>query len=482
VTEGEGDEIVDAQTVVPPSVRLVPRAGDREDSVEAFLEKSEDVISIPLARPGSAAPSAPARAPAPAAPADPLGWEEELESLNLKSGEDEIVGRRGLKSATAAAPAGGDMDLAELLGDPIGSLSDDPVPAPEPAASAETPAEPPPAAPSSFEEPAMDPVVAEEHVAVRRAFTRPSVARSRARELAPAAPARQRSSVSPTMFAMLGVVILAGAAAVWWFVYQPRIAAAQAAAPPAGDPPAGSADRGPGSGPIPTPLGSTSRQPAEPAASGAEVAAAVPEEAPADARVAPAGPGSDDAGSAGSAEPAPARPRPSAEALRREAVQHMSDGRRLMAAGKWQEARTALAAALALDPVNFECKELLDRVQVKVDEEVKVTRDLDEARRAFADKDYQAALWKLYRLPRDPRLGDIERYIRNAWYNWAVVGLKGGDATDARQKLAEVLSADPGDEDAQKLLDVAERYSSRAKDRVYYSFADNLKLRAFDQE
>jgi len=153
-----------------------------------------------------------------------------------------------------------------------------------------------------------------------------------------------------------------------------------------------------------------------------------------------------------------------------------------MTAQKWQEARAELAAALALDPVNFECKEMLDQVQAKVDEEVKVTRDLDEAKHAFADKDYQACLWKLYRLPRDPRLGDIDLYIRNAWFNWAVVGLKGGDATDARQKLSEVLTADPGDAEAKKMLDVAERYSSRAKDRVFYSFTDTLRFRAFDQK
>jgi predicted Zn-dependent protease len=168
--------------------------------------------------------------------------------------------------------------------------------------------------------------------------------------------------------------------------------------------------------------------------------------------------------------------------LRREAARHLADGRRLMAGEKWQEARAELAAALALDPVNFECKEMLDQVQAKVDEEVKVTRDLDEARRAFADKDYQGALWKLYRLPRDPRLGNIDVYIRNAWFNWAVVGLKGGDATDARQKLTEVLTVDPGDAEAKKMMDVADRYSSRSKDRVFYSFTDSLRFRAFDQK
>jgi hypothetical protein len=299
----------------------------------------------------------------------------------------------------------------------------------------------------------------------------------------PASPPRDRPrlSVPPMIFAILGVVILAGAGAVWWFVYQPKTAAAQVNAPPAGDPPANRASADAGGGPIPTPLGSTSRQPAQPAGDEASVAGVAAATHPSE--TAPA-PGAAPADARGAVEPVPAPgpARPSPEELRREATRHLADGRRLMAAEKWQEARAELAAALALDPVNFECKEMLDQVQAKVDEEVKVTRDLDEARRAFTDKDYQGCLWKLYRLPRDPRLGNIDVYIRNAWYNWAVVGLKGGDATDARQKLTEVLTVDPGDGEAKKMLDVAERYSSRAKDRLFYSFTDTLRSRAFDQK
>jgi hypothetical protein len=160
----------------------------------------------------------------------------------------------------------------------------------------------------------------------------------------------------------------------------------------------------------------------------------------------------------------------------------MAMGRRFQAESKWPEARGEFAAAFALDPVNFECKELLDQMQAKVDEDTKVRAGLEEAKHAFADKDYQGALWKLYRLPKDPRLGNVDLYIRNCWFNWAIIGLKGGDATDAKQKLTETLSADPDDADAQKLMDVAERYSSRSKDRVYYSFVDTLRFRAFDQK
>ena len=102
-------------------------------------------------------------------------------------------------------------------------------------------------------------------------------------------------------------------------------------------------------------------------------------------------------------------------------------------------------------------------------------------KKLYADKDYENALRKLYRLPRDKGLGDIDLYIRNAWYNWAVVLLKAGNARDAQQKLSESLTLDPDDASALKLQEVSERYTNRAKDRVYYAFTDSLALRALDQ-
>jgi tetratricopeptide (TPR) repeat protein len=477
------EEVVEARTVVAPAVRRVPRDA-QSPSVEEFLAGADKAESIPLAkapakpaasRPGAVTPSPTSYTKTP----DP-SWEEELESLNMKSGEHDLVGHTASRNPTIAGEAG-DVDLSSLLGDEMGDLQAGPPPATPAAHAAARTAEPRPAtAPPALDEPAPS-------VDALLEATSPHLA------LDPPPRKRARVTIPPMMFAGLGVVILVAAAGVWWFVYQPKNAAAQAVLPPAGNPPADQVPARRSTGPIPTPMASTSRQPpptapapddegGAPESGAPDTGTTAPTTAPAAVIATVVEPGPAAAAPPSVAPPPPPKPVRSAAELRAEVAQHMALGRRFQAESKWQEARGEFAAAFALDPVNFECKELLDHMQAKVDEDTKVRGGLDEAKRAFADKDYQGALWKLYRLPRDPRLGNIDLYIRNAWFNWAIVGLKGGDATDAKQKLTETLSADPDDADAQKLMDVAERYSARAKDRAYYSFVDTLRFRPFDQK
>jgi hypothetical protein len=314
---------------------------------------------------------------------------------------------------------------------------------------------------------------------------------------APPPEPRSRASL-PTYFALLGLVLVVAGGAAWWFFFQPRTAAGRTATPPAGSPPSASSGLQPGgnSGPIPTPIGSTSKQPIQPLHPQEQAPAPGATDPSGDARQVP----SPAAGAQVVPAPSPATAAPDAaspdapaaapeivvrpkspEDLKHEVARHMADGKRFAALEKWREARSEFASALALDPVNFECKELLDQTQTHVDQELKVQKELDEAKQAFNDKDYQGALWKLYRLPKSPVIGNVDLYIRNAWFNWAVVGLKGGDATDARQKLTEVLSADPSDAEAQKLQEIAVRYASKPKDHIYYSFVDTLHFRVFNQ-
>jgi hypothetical protein len=53
---------------------------------------------------------------------------------------------------------------------------------------------------------------------------------------------------------------------------------------------------------------------------------------------------------------------------------------------------------------------------------------------------------------------------------------------DARQKLQEVLSVDADDAEAAKMMELATTYSSRPKDRAFYSFVDSLRFRPFDKK
>ena len=526
------DNYVDAATVVPPAVRLVDRKGAQGPSVETLMDQLDDLEKIPLAQPAAKPPAA---TPKPSTPA-PGSWEQELTDLNRKTGQHDLVGHNAAKAPTRKAEPDEDVDLSALLG---GELGDDPE-SPAGAAHRGTEAadEEAPSIPLDMPEPASAPAdAAGDHAldAMPDVDREPPAAAASEEPATPPAEGRSRSNL-PIYFALLGVLILAIGAGVWWFFFQPRAAAGQV--PPASTaPPPSSHNRTPGSeDALPTPMGSTSRQPAQqhtaptaapapgagttpaaggstagvpppatqgaptttgtPAAQGAVPAAAAPASAPGGraASVAAGAPtsASPSAGSApsagataaGAAVPAPsAPPAPrSLEEVKRESARHMAEGKRLMALEKWQEAHAEFANVLALDPMSFESRELLDKTQVKIDQDLKVKKDLDEARHAFEDKDYQGALWKLYRLPHDPRLGDIDLRIRNAWFNWAVVGLKGGDAVDAKQKLTEVLQADPGDADARKMMEVAERYAARPKDRTFYSFVDTLRFRTFDQK
>jgi hypothetical protein len=172
----------------------------------------------------------------------------------------------------------------------------------------------------------------------------------------------------------------------------------------------------------------------------------------------------------------------SPQEVERRIAGHVSRGRRLLAREDWQGVKKEMRAAMALDPFNLQVRDLADRAQAKIDEQEKLLREFGEVRRMFDGKDYQGALWKLYRMPRDPTLGNVDRYINNAWYNWAAVSMKAGNNRDTLEKIDEALATDPKDADARKLRGFAERYEARAKDSLYYAFADAIELRSIDQK
>jgi tetratricopeptide (TPR) repeat protein len=464
----EEPEVVEAKTKVPPTVRLVPRTPPQESSTPS----KKPPASAPVSRPVELDPDLLPKRAAPAE--DPMAWETELAQLNLKEEESDIL-RGGGDDAPAAPADAADAELMSLLDTDLSALTTEPS-----GAAAE-------ASPS--------PVANEEAGPPKPAATKPTLtARTAAAEAREArnpskSPAEPRgTSAVPKYFVLLGVVILALAAAGWWFFFQPRSAGGTGspsapAAPPGGAPSSGGVAA---QGPIPTPMGGGSRQAAQPLRTGPDD----PESQPPGGVRATSRPGAPHAASAGPSPEGverelqgPPKPPPplSPEEIHRKVAAGVAEGRRLMAQQKWKEACDILQAAVALDPLDFQVKEVFDQAQGKLDEETRLRQDFKQAAALFADKDYQNALWKLYRLPRERGLGDLDLYIRNAWFNWAVVALRAGDATDALQKLSETLTVDPEDAEAQKLQGFTQRYANRAKDRLYFGFVENLRFRNMEQ-
>ncbi len=561
------DEVV-AKTIRPPSSRLVPKGPVPAESPEgidkthapAGMVEPPPVVSgqakkapepphssapahagtirgaegphapgaphAPATRPAVARTDPPRRPPTPHAPEPPdtgvpvsdvgedatAAWETELTQLNLKDKERGLLRGTGAK-ATGAPVQPGDMDLMSLMDsgglpgmpgsgmEPPG-LEPESVPLVKGKETTGTPGrrETTKSHPRG-EMPAEAPAVRETPVLATKLRT-PDRPR-------PAAGAPKRgSSLLKVLFFL---IVLTGCGGAAWYVYtQPGLLQrllggggqpGQPVAPPAGSP-SGTVDGG--HGPIPTPIGGTSRQQAASPQPGDGAAVPTPAGGPP--------PGGSDPGAAvlvpgGNARPAAAGPlvgvtgtqapkaslpssepiKPatvpvlSKEEMQRKIASYTADGRRLIGLRKWREARAKLNAVLALDPANIEVKDLADQAQARIDEEQKLQDEFYSTKQLYTEKDYENALRKLYRLPRDKGLGDIDLYIRNAWYNWAVVLMKAGNSKDALAKLSEELTVDPDDAAALRLQEVAEKYTARAKDRTYYAFTEALALRAFDQ-
>jgi tetratricopeptide (TPR) repeat protein len=536
------EEFVEAKTIVPPTVRTAPAPPERPAPARPKGRAAVTQADMKPGPPPAAEPAGPVVVPEPASADEVAAWETELTQLNLKVGERQLLKGTGAR-AGAAEPPEAEADLMSLLDTNLGGPAGTPGGADEASQVKSIPLAGPAAADRPRKaEPAPAPrwtvrksreTLAAEAAAARAAEA--AIVHERARERRRPTPqvARRRSSAGRWLFLLL--LLAAGGGGAWWFYLRPGAtglpeevtallsyirpylrpgtaggagAPQQPVDPPAGSSPGLAADTG--QGPIPTPIGGPGRPAAQDgqgsaldggdaaaagASAGTTAGAAAPGTGAAGPGASGAGSGTGAAGSGTAAAAAPpigvSRPEPIKPAgtppplspveIKRRLAYYSSDGRRLMSQGKLREARAKFNAALALDPANFELKELMDQVQAKLDEEQRLMDDFHSARQFYNDRDYENALRKLYRLPRDKGLGDIDLFIRNAWYNWAVIAAKGGNATDTLKKLDELLQIDPDDAEALKLQEVAEHYLSRAKDRVYYAFTEKLRLRAFEQ-
>jgi tetratricopeptide (TPR) repeat protein len=385
-------------------------------------------------------------------------WEAELAQLDLGP----VEGKPEAESSTAPVPE--PMPLTDLSGDPRALQ-----PPASPAARAGSDAEqsipeqalpdldlehlsgeltrPEPKAPSVAWQDAEPPVRAERPRAVRPARVLPRPER------------RAGGSLGKVVFTLL--VLSVAAAGGWWFLGQ-RSASASGQGSGSGMPPGeripqrvrpqGSAapPRGANVG-----LSSNSSRPAGTTPAGADL---------------PPLPGTQ------------APPVLSPQELQHEIATLFSKGKVEMGRGAYPNAVMTFSKVLELDPANIEAKEQLDRAAAWVLEQKRLEEDLQTAKQFFVDKDYESALRKFYRLPKDRQLEGLDLFIRNAWYNWAVMSMKGGNCPEAMHRLDEALNTDSQDAEAAKLREVADSYRDKAKDKVFYAYVDRLTYRTLNQK
>jgi tetratricopeptide (TPR) repeat protein len=163
------------------------------------------------------------------------------------------------------------------------------------------------------------------------------------------------------------------------------------------------------------------------------------------------------------------------------AQKQYAEARRRFGEGNLREAKTLLAGVLEADPMLFEAKDLMEKVDERLLERRKFEEDVQTVRRSFEASDFHSALWKLYRLQEAyPEVPGWDRNIAAAWYNWGVTLLKAANCREAIEKFNEVLAVIPQDREAVRLRAVAERYLQRDKDAAYYSYVDGLNLRPLE--
>jgi tetratricopeptide (TPR) repeat protein len=401
---------------------------------------AEDEVALAPPAQEETPPTPPAQRAAPGQEILNEDWEAELAQLNLGPASEE----------PAAAP--GEPEAEPI---PLMDLSEDPGAAKADAAT--SPAAPGEELPDLSGDLARRPASA---VATRDRTGAPSALRPALREKArPTRPAPRRerapSSAGKVFFWMIALGALLGGG--WWFLGN-RSASSSGQGGDAGAPPIRRA-------PI-RPQKNLSGQPGEPANVGLSGNSTRAGNAAA-------------AGQQGAAIPAPVL---TPEQAQKEIAHLFESGKAHMQRGDYAEAAADFSSILELDPANIEAKANLDQAASRVQDKKRLEEDLQTAKEYFLEKDYESALRKFYRLPKDQRLGEIDLFIRNAWYNWAVMSMKGGNCPEAIQRLDEALNSDANDEEASKLREVAEHYRDRPKDKVFYAYADRLTYRTLNQK
>jgi tetratricopeptide (TPR) repeat protein len=151
--------------------------------------------------------------------------------------------------------------------------------------------------------------------------------------------------------------------------------------------------------------------------------------------------------------------------------------RESLEAGDEQLAVELLRAAQIADPANMEVIERLDRAQKALSERTIARERVEQGQRAFVEGQYAEALRVFYRIPEAYRPEALERWIAAGWYNLGVQSLQAGSPTESIQFFTDALNLVPGDPEAVRHREVAQRYRTRPMDDAYRIYVGSLQMR-----
>jgi tetratricopeptide (TPR) repeat protein len=135
-----------------------------------------------------------------------------------------------------------------------------------------------------------------------------------------------------------------------------------------------------------------------------------------------------------------------------------------LSSGRYIDAVKSLDLVVKARPDDTEAAQALSRARDAV-------AALGSAIRSYNEQDYESAqrlLWDLRK--QDPKNQDVEEYLFKSYFNDGILSLQSGSMKKAAEAFKEAASLRPQDEEAQRHLKFARRYSGGADDllaRIY---------------
>jgi tetratricopeptide (TPR) repeat protein len=144
----------------------------------------------------------------------------------------------------------------------------------------------------------------------------------------------------------------------------------------------------------------------------------------------------------------------------------------------WSAAIVAYNEILAGNPDDVVARAGLMEAAKQYREKKALDEQLVQARRAFADGEYEAALRLLYRVPKDVEPAKVEAGKVAGWVNLGIISLKAGEPDKALASFGEALSLRADDGEVKKLQAFAQDAAGKPKDGAYYARVEAIEFRS----